>query len=132
MDNMISEEKFIVEKFGRREPFRVPDGYFDDFASQMMERLPDDTSQPVATFVSIRRRGRRWFKYVTISAASVCTAIVCAGVFLHVGRHNESKPSIGLVYERSAVSSYTAVDAVADYAMYDTDDMYVYLQDDNY
>ena len=34
---MISEEKFIAEKFGRREPFRVPDGYFDDFASQMME-----------------------------------------------------------------------------------------------
>ena len=34
----MEEQKYIEEKAGKRNPFRVPDGYFDNFAAQMMQQ----------------------------------------------------------------------------------------------
>ena len=38
---MLKEEKYLNEVMGRKNPFRVPEGYFDDFADRMMEMLPE-------------------------------------------------------------------------------------------
>ena len=38
---MTNEEKIIAEKLGKENPFRVPEGYFDHFAEQFMNELPE-------------------------------------------------------------------------------------------
>jgi GH24 family phage-related lysozyme (muramidase) len=39
----MDEEKYIWEKEGfRKDPYRVPEGYFADFAGKVMERLKDE------------------------------------------------------------------------------------------
>ena len=37
---MINEEKKINDIFGKENHFKVPEGYFDNFAEQMMARIP--------------------------------------------------------------------------------------------
>ena len=38
---MNTEDKFLKTQFGNKRPFKVPDGYFEDFASQILDKLPD-------------------------------------------------------------------------------------------
>ena len=38
---MGTEDKFLKEQFGNKRPFKVPDGYFENLASQIMEKLPE-------------------------------------------------------------------------------------------
>ena len=37
---MINEEKKINDIFGKKNHFKVPEGYFDNFAEQMMAKIP--------------------------------------------------------------------------------------------
>ncbi len=41
-------EKYIEEKVGKRNPFQVPEGYFEQFASQLMQkgRKESDSKKP--------------------------------------------------------------------------------------
>lgn len=38
---MKNEERYIRNKMGDANPFRVPDGYFDSFPSRIMEQLSE-------------------------------------------------------------------------------------------
>ena len=58
----MNEEKYIEEKVGRRNPFTVPEGYFDTFADQLMASLPE--RQPRAKHV--------WMLPMRYAAAVVC------------------------------------------------------------
>ena len=35
----MNEEKDLLKRYGRKTPFRVPDGYFENFADRLMEQL---------------------------------------------------------------------------------------------
>lgn len=126
---MEREEKFIEDKFGRQNPFRVPEGYFDDFASQLMQSLPEQAEAPKAKLVPMRVS--RWHRArpIAIAAASVCIAFFGLGVKMYHGSDRVAAPSATTAQETVATSSYSAVDAMADYTMLDTDDMYAYLED---
>lgn len=51
----MKEEQEIIRKCGKENPFRVPEGYFEDFARNIMTQLPtenytaDDDDAPVIT-----------------------------------------------------------------------------------
>ena len=49
----MEEEKYIEEKVGKRNPFRVPEGYFDNLTAQIMESLPEQ--KPKAKTVWLRK-----------------------------------------------------------------------------
>ena len=49
----MSDEKYIEERVGRRNPYQVPEGYFDAFTSQLMQQLPERPSK--ARQVRMRR-----------------------------------------------------------------------------
>ena len=69
----MNEEKYIEEKVGRRNPFVVPEGYFDTFADQMMASLPE--RQPQVK--------RLWLRQAPLAApVALCR---CCGVYLSVG-----------------------------------------------
>ena len=40
---MMNEEQYIKSRLGEKNPFRVPDGYFDSFATELMQKLPEQT-----------------------------------------------------------------------------------------
>ena len=44
----MNEEKYIEERVGKRNPFLVPDGYFDHLADQVMASLPEQPVQQAA------------------------------------------------------------------------------------
>ena len=41
---MEADEK-IIKAIGKGNPFRVPDNYFDNLSSQIMSKLPDESTQ---------------------------------------------------------------------------------------
>ena len=44
----MKQDDILREKFGRENHFRVPEGYFDDFADRMMEMIPEAAEAPAA------------------------------------------------------------------------------------
>jgi len=40
------EEKYLIEKVGRENPFRVPEGYFDTLSSQIMAKVEAEGVAP--------------------------------------------------------------------------------------
>ena len=57
----MEEEKYISDKLGRRNPFTVPEGYFEQLTTKVMEQIPDR-----------RPKARRvWMRPVWWAAAAV-------------------------------------------------------------
>ncbi len=53
----MKQDNDILTQIGRRSGMTVPDGYFADFASKMMERLPDQApAKPEAKTMWVRLR----------------------------------------------------------------------------
>jgi hypothetical protein len=45
----MNEEMYIQEKVGKQNPFRVPEGYFDNLTAQVMQNLPEQPKQHCLT-----------------------------------------------------------------------------------
>lgn len=123
---MIDSEKYIDERFGRTNPFRVPDGYFDDFAKRLMERLPD--TERKAKVVTMRRR---WMNAAIAVAATVCIAIFGAAVYFphadNTANKQQQLATASTTAQDNTTTSDSYVDQVVDYTMMDNSDIYAYL-----
>ena len=81
------KEKFEkLEELNGRNPFRVPDGYFDNFTEKMMAKLPEREAT-VAKKISIYDRVRPWL-YL---AASFVALILLFQVMNKVGKNKETE-----------------------------------------
>ena len=115
------EEVMTDGRFGRENPFRVPDGYFDQLTQQVMSRLPERTAhdeQPAQA----RRAALRPLLY---AAASVVVAVVI-GVTTYFQLRPQDEESMTAGTEHVG-GSY--IDEAADYAMLDNMDIYACLSD---
>lgn len=123
---MDKEEKFIEQKYGRKNPFKVPEGYFDDFASELMKQLPEE--EPVsAKVVEMRpRQKKRWRSLVAVAAS----AVVCVMSWTVYNAIDSKQPANSPVPATAQVTDhtdYSTMDALADYTMMDNEDMYAYV-----
>lgn len=126
---MKSEEVLLKQKYGQRRPFRVPEGYFEDFASRMETLLPDRVQ--AAAIVPLAKAGGMvrplWFRLATAAACA------CGLVFGTVALMNYEKslgsvaPASDAEQSLSASPAMSAVDYMADYAMMDNTDIYAYV-----
>lgn len=118
----MNEEKYIEEKVGKRNPFRVPEGYFEGLTDEVMRALPE--RKPRAKTV--------WMRPVFYAAASVCALFVCAAVWLSWPQ--ASAPSQGPVAEvlPQQEPDDTFFDEAADYMMLDNQDIYACLASADY
>lgn len=132
MKDMEKEEKYILDKVGRKTPFAVPDDYFDDFATQLMQSLPEPESTDKARVVALKPMALRRFRPVAIAAASLIAAIFSLGIYLQGSKPQVAESQATASAGAAVGASYTAVDAMADYAMLDTEDMYAYMQESEY
>ena len=111
MDN---EEKYILDRFGKNNPFTVPDGYFDQLASDVMAQIPK--RRTVSRVVALRP----W-----LYAAACMVAVVVMTLTFHFRQDNVSEMTA------SAAESVdnTYIDEAADYMMLDNHDIYAYLSE---
>lgn len=143
---MMNEEKKINDIFGKENHFKVPEGYFDNFAELMMAKIPEqeidspeitdkDCQESKAKFVHLSLWKRLPLR--KIAAVLAVTAMLGGGVLYqlqqaekkhHALAHNET-PAI----ESSHVTDGddAAFEQMADYTMMDSQDFYAQLVAEN-
>lgn len=120
---MIAEDKYLEDKYGKKQPFKVPNGYFDSFAENLMDKLPEQ--QPVMTpHISMWRKWRKLRLTVAV-AASVCAVMFSVMTFMHNTKPTHSPLASNHTTKTVTNDSYNTLDVAADYTMLDNDDIYV-------
>lgn len=119
---MIAEEKYLEDKYGKKQPFKVPNGYFDSFAENLMDKLPEQ--QPAMTpHISMWRKWRKLRLTVAV-AASVCAVMFSVMTFMHNTKPTHSPLASNHTTKTVTNDSYNTLDVAADYTMLDNDDIY--------
>lgn len=143
---MMNEEKKINDIFGKENHFKVPEGYFDNFAEQMMAKIPmQEFDSPEVTDKN-RQENKAKFVHLSlwrrlplrkIAAVLAVTAMLGGGVLYqlqqaekkhHAMAHNETPTT-----ENSHVTDGddAAFEQMADYTMMDSQDFYAQLVAEN-
>ena len=120
----MEEEMYIQEKVGKRNPFRVPEGYFENLTAQVMQSLPE---QP-------KRRAKSIFmRPVFYAAASVCALMVVGAAWMWRPASDATSADAASVHANVSSqplqqdASEIYFDEAADYMMLDNHDIYAYL-----
>ena len=117
----MNEEMYIQEKVGKRNPFRVPEGYFDNLTAQVMQNLPE---QPKRHAKSV------FMRPVFYAAASVCALLVAGAVWMWQANDAVSSDSIQAqtaVQPQQQDANCEYMDEAVDYMMLDNHEIYAYL-----
>lgn len=79
-------EEIIREKVGKETPFKVPEGYFEDFSVRIMSQLPDYPAPPVPQKLSAWHKVRPYVYLAAMFAGIWCMMKV---FYLSSGQHAE-------------------------------------------
>lgn len=118
----MKEEDILKTSFGKENPFRVPEGYFETLESRIMSSLPEEnaSTRTVAKEIPLWRRLR---PYV---AAAAFFGVMAGGYLIY----NRNNPEASLPADNVASmvqSDDYNIDTAVDYAMLDNEDFYAYL-----
>ncbi|MCR4914758.1 MAG: hypothetical protein K6A96_03290 [Prevotella sp.] len=123
---MMNEEEYLRSRMGTKNPFTVPEGYFEQLTAQVMDRLPEKKPAKVA----VMKRLRPWL---------YAAACVCVGVFVAAVAFNQQTEDLqgqqqmaNMGQENVNYYSDSYIDEAADYAMIDSQEIYSYLLADMY
>ena len=136
---MTNEEKIIQEKIGTKNPFLVPDDYFEQFAERLMEKLPErevptvlDGSPVEATAPAkeVQMKSSTFRSKLRIYLAAACLCVAIFGISLYFNRSQQSaeqEPVTAAATTNSIDDEY--MDEAADYFMLDNADIYACLSE---
>ena len=123
---MMNEEEYLRTRMGNKNPFSVPEGYFEQLTAQVMERLPEKKPAKVATMKHLRP----WL---------YAAACLCVGVFIAAIAFNRQSEDLQGQQQMANVGqenvnyySDSYIDEAADYAMIDNQEIYSCLLADMY
>lgn len=128
---MMREEKILKDKFGKVNPFTVPDGYFDSFAERLMENLPEQESHV------IHMHAQAWWKKMPLRkmAAALGGVVVlsCGALAFSLAQQggHESYAVSAHHSEISGASTEGTFEQMADYTMMDNETIYASLVAEN-
>lgn len=124
-------KQFDINNQSKRNPFTVPDGYFENLTARVMMNIPEmeaeeKESENHAKIVSMgpRKSSRKWMGWSI--AAAACIAV--AALFITI-----PKDSNGVGERRMAQTETSATydseyqEEMLEYAMVDNTDIYSYL-----
>lgn len=114
---MMNEEQYIKSRMSGENPFRVPEGYFDSFAAEMMQRLPEQPKQGLTV------RLRPWL----YAAACLLVAVLTATAYFF---RPETTGQNVVAATTAATAADNYYDEAADYVMADNIDIYACLASD--
>lgn len=137
---MNNDEKYILDHYGKQNPFSVPEGYFDHLASNIMQQLPDAeqgsngyVDKPKAKLVNMR--SGLWHRarpFVGI-AAGLCGVLFGVSVITHNAGSDASQQMAAtesaVATQASSSTEYSEIDQMADYTMMDNEDLYAMMSD---
>ncbi len=63
----MNEEQYLIEKVGKQNPFRVPEGYFDTLASQVMSKIDAEGNKPKEVPLVAKKAKTIWLRPVPVS-----------------------------------------------------------------
>ena len=122
----MEEEKYIEERVGKRNPFLVPDGYFEHLADQVMASLPEQPEQQESQKQpKARRIGIRSLSYY--AAAAVCALVISVAVWqAFPGSSQQAVVQTPVAYQEPSDADF---EEAADYIMLDNNEIYSLLAD---
>ncbi len=123
---MMNEEEYLKSKVGNRNPFTVPEGYFEQLAQQVMDRIPAVTQElKPAPKKTVFKQLRPWL----YAAACVCVGVFTAGVLFNSQNDNSKELQQMATLEQENINYYSDnyIDEEADYAMFDNQEIYACL-----
>ena len=117
---MMNEEEYLNSKLGKKNPFTVPEGYFEQLTAQVMERLPEQ--KPAKT--AVIKRLRPWL----YAAACVCIGVFTTAVLFR-NKHDNTKElqQMATLEQENMYYSDNYIEEEANYAMVDNQDIYACL-----
>ena len=118
---MTEKTKRTMRRNNIHEPFKVPEGYFDNLTADIMSRLPDQPFQPV----NAKREPRR--RWITAAAAAVVVTVMSAVTFAAFSLPGNDSAAQGSAAAEPSASTESTVEDVMDYAMIDHQDLYAIL-----
>lgn len=82
------QEDRLKEKAGKRNPYKVPDRYFDSFKSELMSKLPAYPEKPEEKKISIWQRVRPY-----VYLAAMFAGIWCMMKIFHNATATQQQPA---------------------------------------
>lgn len=123
----MKEEDKLLKKLGTDNPFSVPEGYFENLTSEIMNKLPE---KETTTFETKEPTMWERFKPWVYMAAM----FVAAALIIQVASYNpnpfEETPTLSADAETEIVSD-EYLDYALNQAMFDDYSLYVYLSEAN-
>ena len=118
-------EENLKEMFGRENPFKVPENYFETLADNIISQLPEESSAQVVK-MSV------WKKYRVhlLAAACVLSVLFSAGIYISMKENTKDTQVFDqtkMELAETTIETEDAFDEMADYAMIDKEDMYAYI-----
>ena len=130
---METDERNIELRFGKKAPFKVPEGYMDNLTQSIISNVEAANKEAVpAAPASVKSAAPAvgwWQRYRRYVAAAACVAFVVGGVSVWQGRHKAEtdKAQVATAIHNSSydASAYGSVsDEEINYSMLDNEDMY--------
>ena len=124
------EEKYLIEKVGKENPFRVPEGYFDTLSSQIMAKVEAEGVAPRDIKAGKEKRAKvLWLRPVLYAAASVCALFISVLAYQSHSDDGVAAPTQTVVANNQMLMD-DYFDEAADYVMLDNEDIYACLSSD--
>lgn len=121
------EEKYLIEKVGKENPFRVPEGYFDTLSSQIMAKVEAEGVAPRDIKAGKEKRAKvLWLRPVLYAAASVCVLFISVLAYQSHSDDGVAAPTQTVVANNQMLMD-DYFDEAADYVMLDNQDIYACL-----
>lgn len=126
----MKEEKYLIEKVGRENPFRVPEGYFDTLSSQIMAKIETEGVEARDIKPGKEKRAKTvWLRPVLYAAASVCALFISVVAYQNYSEQGATTPAQTVVANNQMMTD-DYFDEAADYVMLDNQDIYACLTSD--
>jgi hypothetical protein len=117
---MMNEEEYIRTRISGDNPFKVPEGYFEQLTADVMSRLPERKAQHRTLFVRLRP--------LMYAAACLCVVIFSAAIYFNSDHDDNLNSTVAqTVAQQENVISEEYVEDAVDYVMADNNDIYACL-----
>lgn len=125
-EKLMKEEDKLLKKIGTENPFRVPEGYFEGFTSDLMSRLPEKEKTDIHREPTTWERVRPWlYMAAMFIGAALIIRVASPGETVSNGQQQQliaaDESDIEMEYIRTAIEN----------TMMDDYSLYVYLSDEN-
>ncbi|MBQ8281973.1 MAG: hypothetical protein IKA86_01830 [Paraprevotella sp.] len=125
----MKEEDIIRKKCGSKNPFLVPEGYFENFTSKVMDALPELKTSPKT--VNKEMGHARWKRIAIFAAAAAICGAMFMGILPQLSTMQAPTTSTIQVSQTTELNAIdeTYIEDALDYAMVSNHEIVQYLSE---